>query len=501
MTGKILCFNANEGLGTIITAAKDKINFSVQDWDDFENMPTLGLVVSFFYDELNASLITASVETSMQTPVEEPYEAFEDEPEIEIVENIEEFEEEIGTRESSVTLTLNLSNAVSNYFNIIRENINKRESYKKVEGRLNYLLIRRFLWTTFNNLSEIDLHIITPKVKALSDDLKSMANVYDDFMRKTKYPPLAYEEVFLSCQAEYLKIREGAQKTIARLNQLKGSEQHVGTILKIKKEELDKHIKSEEFELLKNEFKSLNGAYVDIVHMMAELDERYKHDMELLINFEKEYRKDFYELFSVAAVKYKKNIVDILSAQAFMLDNMLWQQAKHSKALKAHFHKAGINGEFNTTAYLKYFLDTQDKNKITQETKKLFELYDYLASLHKDYIMIVVSEFDDAIEYELSVKQLDKAYEVKAFIDEKKALKWAIKHSVQVLVIEDRLDKMGVDSFLKYYKRHILVIPKIILLGTSKSSEVYTISKLLSKDSSSRFIAQNVKELLLGSNS
>ena len=515
--GKILFFNANDGKGIIITSLKEKISFSVENWDDFETMPTLGLEVCFVYENSCAydivSLENYAQEDEVESEEEDEEEAVAQEPEFqeEKVDSNEHFEDEqeiselnlessveeqIGEREESVTVTLNLSHAVRNYFDVIKENIDKRKSYRKVNGRLNYLLIRRFLWTTFNNLSEIDLHIITSKVKAQSDDLKAMAKIYDDFMTKIKHPPLAYAEVFLSCQAEYMKIKEGAEKTIQKLNQLKGTEKHVGSVLKVKKEELSKNIQTAEFDILQDELKSMNGAYVDIVHMMAELDERYKHDMQLLKEFEKEYRDDFYELFSEAAVVYKKNIIDILSAQAFMLDAKLWEKAKGSKALKAHFHKAGIDGEFNTKTYLKYYLDAQDSTKLTGDNKKLSELYEYLVSLDKDCIMIVANSAQDAMDYEVDIKRVDKSLEVKSFIDEIVALKWAMKHSVKVLVVEDRLAKINVETFFRYYKKHILVIPKIIVLGESVKSEEYSIAKILSKGISPRALADNVKELL-----
>ena len=39
---------------------------------------------------------------------------------------------------------------------------------------------------------------------------------------------------------------------------------------------------------MQDDFKSLNGTYVDVVHMMAELDARYKHDLKLLKAFDLE---------------------------------------------------------------------------------------------------------------------------------------------------------------------------------------------------------------------
>ena len=546
--GKILFFNANDGRGIMITSKKEKISFNVESWDDFEVMPTLGLKVVFLYEDKAAHSIVSlenendleetdseeDVKTEQEKPAEKETQpeketesdeddvndedaeersendaegdettekesqkeveekAFKTDDDIEVVKDIDDLKEELGEREESVTVSLNLSKAVSNYFNSIKIDMDKRSHYREVEGRLDYLLIRRFLWTTFNNLSEIDLHIINPAIRALSNDLKYMATIYDDFMRKIKYPPLAYEEVFLSCQAEYGKIREGAEKTIEKLNVLKGNEKYIGSALRVKKNQLSKEIQSDEFELLKTELKSMNGAYVDVVHMMAELDERYKHDMKLLVEFEKEYRADFYVLFSETAVEYKKNLVEILSAQAFTLDGKLWQAAKNSKAIKAHFHKAGISGEFNTKTYLKYFLGAQDTSKLTGENKKLFDLYEYLVSLHKDYIMLVVNSAEDAMDYEFSIKNIDKSYDIKAFIDEKSALKWAMRNNVKILIIEDRLAKIHVNTFLKYYQKYILAIPKIIILGNSVKSDEYVISKVLAKEIAPRVLAQNV---------
>lgn len=592
MTGKILFFNENEGKGILISSQKQKVEFNVQDWDDFDVMPSLGLEVNFDFEE-NKALKIISKESESKQSSEEALEddAVEEEvlssdvivspdkeevpsevvvsdntddsknevleqnstntenesdesvvtdtqadnkeeiPDEEVAQSeddeelprdvvvfpdeqepqeehfeadnaialIEEMaEEEPKPREESITLSLNLATAVGNYLGIIKKHIDRRQSYKKIEGRLNYLVTRRFIWTTFNNLSEIDLHIITPKIKMLSDDLKIMSKVYDDFSTKTKHPNLAFSEVFLSCQAEYNKIKEGADNIIEKINLLKSNEEIIGGALRVKKEELDKNIKSKEFDAIKNEFKSLNGAYVDVVHMMAELDDRYKHDLELLNNFEEEYRADFYEIFETESLKYKSDILEILNAQAFIVDAQLWQQAKVSKSVKAHFKKSAIVGELNTKTYLKYYLDTLDSSRATADTKKLFELYEQLATENKDYILVVVSSAQDAMEYETCIKNADKSFEVKSFIDEKAAIKWAMKYSVKILVVEDMLQKTSVENFLNVYHNKILVRPKIILIGNkpkSNSSE-YRISKLLLRNASPRVVSDSVKLML-----
>ncbi len=57
---------------------------------------------------------------------------------------------------------------------------------------------------------------------------------------------------------------------------------------------------------------SIDSLNESIEKVMEELDERYKHDMELLVEFEKEYRDEFYNLFGETAKKYKIDIFNIL---------------------------------------------------------------------------------------------------------------------------------------------------------------------------------------------
>lgn len=545
MDGKALFFNENEGKGIIITSQRKKISFDVQNWDDYDVMPKIGLEVVFeVIDEQACHIVakenasnyqeeTSTIEVVQKKEAEnekvekeedkEPHiaddlpqlenqivvkeevikkieklesitEHFEEEKNIAILEDDEELLEK--ERPESITNTLSLSKAITNYFNIIRANIQSRNAYKKVDGRLDYIIVRRFIWTTYNNLTDIDIEIATPKIRALKEDLIKMSSVYDDFVRKTKYPKLAYAEVFLSTQAEYMNIKLCTEKIIERLNRLRMDEKKIGGIREVKKQEFDENIHSTHFTVLEREMKSLNGAYVDVVHMMAELDERYKADLKLLDEFEKEYREDFYKLFAIEEKKYKYDLIDILSAQAYIFDIQLWNSAKRSKGVKVHFKKSSIAGELNTKTYLKYYLSTQDEQKASGDTKKLFELYDYLTLIHKDYILIVAASAQDAMEYEASIKSVDKEYDIKAFVDEIQAIKWAMKNSVKLLVIEEQLSKIRVEKFLSLYSKNILSTPKIVLIGEKPTSTLSSISKLVSTGTSSRVIAQNVKSVM-----
>ena len=110
--------------------------------------------------------------------------------------------------------------------------------------------------------------------------------------------------------------------------------------------------------------------------------------------------------------------------------------------------------------------------------------------------MVLVNSAQDAMEYESDIKKMDRTYNVKAFIDEKLALQWAIKNSIKILVIEDKLTKIQLPTFFKHYKKLVLTSPKIILLGRDSKSNIYTINKVLLKGVSPRVISTNVQKLL-----
>lgn len=521
--GKILFYNEGDGKGILITSGREKINFSIQEWNDFETMPSLGLEVHFTLQNDEAlgiasvqQIITQDIPSSEDTitkDTEDNLNTVEDKeitPKTQkkqlsddkkaITDLLDNSEENLELLHDKITLTLNISDTMNQYFQVIQKNLLLRSGYKKVEGRLNYIIARRFIWTTFNNLTEIDSNILTPRIKSISDDLKIISQIYDDFIKKIRYPSSAFEEIFLSCQTEYKMVKKTTDETIEKLNLLDNQEKLIGLQRKLKNEEINKTSgkDKEKLGILINELKSLNGVYVDIVHMMAELKERQKHNLELLYNFEKEYKEEFFENFLKESESYKKDLLAILDAQAYLVDNQLWQEAKVSKSLKKYFKDSLINGELNTKTYLKYYLSTLDSDKANQTTKELYEFYEHLLDVQKDYILIVTNSMQEAMEYEAAIKNSSKSNNVKSFIDEIGAIKWAMKNYVKVLVLEDILKTTTAENFLNVYHNNILSKPKIIIIGDkpkSNSSE-YVISKLLSKNISPKVIAANVNEMI-----
>ena len=520
--GRVLFYSDETGEGLIISPAKKKYRFEVADWNDFEMMPQKGVDVLFEADENLARSIehigrqedgdssekseTVIQDSALRKKTLKKPRAFryKDEEltktEEEMLTKIKKYEQSVDTIGENLKLSISIHETMKRYFDEIKSNIQKREGYKKVEGRLDYLLAKRFLWTTFNNLVEIDPHIVTLRIKSISDDLQIMSRVYNDFERKTLYPSIAFEEIFLTNQKEYETLAQLNKKIKEKLNSLKTNESSISSMKQAKTEELKRISKknSKEYHDVLKELKIINGTYADIVHMIAKLQEEYTHNYNKLVRFANKYKSEFYDEFKKESKKYKATLVEILNAQAYLLDTLLWREAKTSKAILSYFDKLPIDVELNTKGYLKYYLNTLDEGKSTQNTKELVALYEYLQEVQKDCILILMESVQDAIEFEKSIQRSCQEMKVKAFIDEVAAFKWAMSNHIKVIVLEEYINSIDAKKFLDFYHNAILSKPKIILLGDTQhiSSSKYCVTKQLSVTSSAKRVADTVCEVL-----
>ncbi|SFV49829.1 hypothetical protein MNB_SM-7-1450 [hydrothermal vent metagenome] len=553
--GKILFYNDKKGEGIIISSTKKKYRFEVMEWNDFDLMPEKGLEVTFDESEENAKNIEIfkdaeiikneqnkekekednkndinkttkpslkphfkrdesleNVEIDPQLKREKPLSKKESksanplrykdneltQTEEEMLEKISNAKKSIEKIGENIKLTLSIDETMQSYFKKIQNSIEKRLGYKKVHGRLNYLLAKRFLWTTFNNLKEIDPHVVTLRIKSISEDLKSMSALYNDFEHKIKYPSVAYEEVFLTNQKEYEYLSKLNKRIHEKLNQLKSKEASLSSLKKAKQKELENISKknTQLYQQKLKELKTVNGVYADIVHTIAKLQEEHTQNYEKLERFANNYRKDFIEKFKKESSEYESSIIEILDAQAYLLDSLLWKEAKTSKAILEYFDNLPIDMELNTKGYLKYYLDTLDEEKVNADTKELFTLYEHLQEVQKDCIVILMQSAQDAMECEQCLQHYCKDMRIKAFIDEVLAFKWAADNHVKVIILEVYLNSMDAKKFLDIYHNAILSKPKIILIGDQLhiSSKKYSISKQLGTSVMANKVAEAVCE-------
>jgi len=72
MEGKIVVYSSETGMGKIITPDKKKFNFSIDEWNEYDLMPKLGMVVHFTPDGINACDISAITNDAKPEEEERP---------------------------------------------------------------------------------------------------------------------------------------------------------------------------------------------------------------------------------------------------------------------------------------------------------------------------------------------------------------------------------------------------------------------------------------------
>ncbi len=487
--GKILFYNGDEGVGIIITPQKTKYPFDVGDWDDYETLPERGMEVRFVLEGERAVEVVSAV--APRSGAEAPLKRGAEEAAVSTSPD--------APLPTTIRLSVGPSEAIRDYFDAIERQIQERTQYRNAAGRLDFLRIRRFLFTTYNNLTELDVHFITPELKAMRDDLMQMSHVYDDYKVKATYPDIAFDKVFLSRQGDYVYLREEAEYCLNELKRLRATEQYLGETLAEKEEVLGRTLRlSPIYPKLEEEFKGIKKNYVDTVHSIASLDERFKKASHLMKEFEKEHRQSFFEEFTEASRKYRTQILYILDAQAYMFDDQLWRQARKSKVIKHFFEEAHIQGEYCAKTYLKYYLNTLDPELLSVEQQELFDLYDYLDSLERETILVLVHDIDDALRLKYLLPKVDASLTVEAFVDERKALAWAARVQPSLLIIEDQLQHFSFGQFMRAYKKKVSLQPIILLLSNlgSERFDEEEIERVVRKGFSDREMTALLRELL-----
>ncbi len=488
-SGKILYYNANEGVGIIMTAGKEKYRFDIESWEDYDALPAAGMEVVFVPEADEAFDISRKAEEAAGSSVRRDEEAGSTpafDPEAPIV--------------SSIRLKVTPSRAIREYFERIDAEIQERTMYKSAKGRLDFLRIRRFLFTTYNNLTELDTHFITPELKAMRDDLMQMSQVYDDYRSKATYPDVAFDKVFLSRQPDYVQLRYDAEFSFAELKRLHVAEQQLSEALESKEELLQRTLRlSPKYEELETEVRSIKKNYVDTIHLIASLNERYREASRIMKEFEHEHHQGFFDEFSEASRTYRSQILYILDAQAFMFDDLLWRQAKKSRIIKHFFEQSHIQGDYCAKTYLRYYLNTLDPELLSTEQQELFELYDYLDSLEHQGVLVLVHDIEDAMRLKSLVTRVDRSILVEAFVDERKALSWSYEKEPGLLIVEDTLQSFSSRQFINAFKKKVSLQPMIIMLSNADPdsfNDIEGVEYVMRKGFADKEMSKAVKELL-----
>jgi len=368
--GRILFFNTQTGHGNLILKSEEKSNFFVDVWDDFNSAPESGTLVKCIIED---GVIKSIKALHVNVPAKQNSPQETNEPQ-----KTSNTKVLLSTSEEQ-DATYGINQTLKNYFSPIKQIIGKPPKILKTEEKLDYFLSKRFLFTAYNNLKGIDSTLYDNKeVKESSDLLHKLDKAYSSITDKIDVPSIAFEIIFLNSQPEYIKYISDKERFLDRMSTLTNIVDSISVELKTKETQLKKITNPKIKKELESKLKKLRGSNVDTIHEKASLKEKLAAMIDIKDIYTKKYFQSFKSELSLLKVEYKKMLLNILNYKAYELDKMIWKHARKSKSVQGYFNNASIKGGYSTITYLRYYLQSLDKEKLKEEQEDLFKLLAYL---------------------------------------------------------------------------------------------------------------------------
>ena len=341
------------------------------------------------------------------------------------------------------------------YFEDIRSILTRFKITNESAPQIDFLRIRRFLFTAYNDLYELDNSVYNPKLDTLRTELKKIHKEYDTFKRKVNYPiKYVYEKVFLRAQSNYVKLEERIELTQGLIRNITIQERPLAERLKDKEQQLhlfeDK--KSNEYQRLERETKELRRRYVDLLHTLSTQRELLSELLEAQKSFFERYFQEFVDLYNPLSEELNRRILWVLNTKAYELDSALWGRAKQSKLIRQFFIDSGITGTYSSKTFLKYYLKSLDRDKLRSENRELFSLLSYLESISKKNIFIIRESYESSLRCKYLLENFDKELQVSVIKDPLDALRITDATRPDIILLDLKITGISPFEFAQKYR-------------------------------------------------
>lgn len=333
-----------------------------------------------------------------------------------------------NAREKRNTKTLERSleanEALTLYFQSVVAELMKYDRDIPPEKKMDFSIMKSFLFTAYNNLKSIDLTILDDNLKIAKKKL-DMAMVIKEKMEKKTASSIEenYEIIFLMKQLPYLNTAnelESIKEKIYKL--LSEHKMYEKKISNTKKNLTGMNEKNPQYTELKNSLNIMSKANVDIIHEVRNLKDKTESLLEKL----DEYKEKHFEEFKKAYLEYidtiKSDISDTLNVLAYRFDKELWRSAKKSKAVHKFFYEARIEGLYSSKTYMKYYTGKLDIKKAGENTRKMIRYIEQYNKNNPINIAVLGEEFDMVQRAKEAIEKIDSSIRVIGYIDPKKMI-------------------------------------------------------------------------------
>jgi len=378
---------------------------------------------------------------------------------------------------SHIKLTLGIKECIELFFRKILEEIETNEYIIDQKDELDYVKMRRFLLTAYNDLLELDFNFETSDLTEIKNRLNIVYSKYLFVKNETKFPKRSYEKIFLSRQIEYKKLFTKVKSNNIEISTLETKIKSTELLI----ENIKQKIKSSSRldgskDELQKELKHAKTMLVDAIHKKATLSE----ENQLLIQLTDEFYNSYYDEFISTFQNFsKENILKLATIQnrlAYKFDTLIWEKANRSKTIKRFFRQAGIIEEFSSVTFLKYYLKRLDDKKLSLKHKELKELLKYLESLKKNVILCLDDDIEFLNRFKESVYSINRENIVITTTQAGEAVNNLKSKHPNIFIINPSTRRVAVRQILKYIKNEFPYI-RVLFFSNNITKDELTLAK------------------------
>jgi hypothetical protein len=436
MIGKILSYNKTKGIGKIIIKNQGVKLFNIDNWIDYNNSPEVGMEVEFGLEGGELIDITAVNSASA------------------LLEKLNTKLDYIVPPNLKIETTISINDCMEEFFGKYKKIVLKYKDLLDSKRNLPYLKLKRFIFTAYNNLIEMDSKISDTKLLEIKNNLEEIENYFTSLNSEIKSP------VYVNLEKLVLKRQQNYVVTKKRFESNKDLSVEAITnanLLEPKIEKLEEEInnlnpKTKIYQEKVDLLKTYKRKYVDLIDLAQNLKEENSKIIDDITQFEEFYKEIFEKFFKQESSAIIRILEKELNALAYQFDTILWENAKKSKVIQHFFEEAKIEGSYSTKTFMKYYLKNLQTEKMNIKDSELNEIFEELKMFVKN-IVIYDRNRGRARDISVAVENLDHDSDVKIFDNFKDF----------ILYIKENDSKIDI-SLIEVDDRTIKTVEKIVFI-------------------------------------
>lgn len=344
---------------------------------------------------------------------------------------------------------------IEEYFAHENEILEKYKDYVAGHLTLDFIRMRRFLLTAYNDLCAMDPNIENDALKKLKNEILYLSKEYEGYYKKTKYAlNYAFEMIFLSRQVEYNKTITHIDEIQSSLANAQAQTNALSSALAEGEKALGKRDDkgSREYLEVEKEVKAMRKRYVDLLNFIGNQKDALVSENARMKRFREEHFEAFSSVYTPMTEELRSRFITLLDTKAYDFDTTLWTRAKYSQNVKHFFRNSRIEGSFSSKTFLRYFLRGLDKSKLSPRSKELFDLLQYLETTNRKSLLIVRETMVNILKYRQVIEKIDSSLLITMDNDPINALKGLLQKPQDIIVIDEKIGNVSALGFVKTYR-------------------------------------------------